>query len=288
MNTYILYHASCYDGFGAAWAAWKKFGDSAKYVAVQYGKPMPELSDGADIFIVDFSYPRQELLSLKARMNSLVVLDHHKTAQQDLEGLDFAIFDMDKSGAVLAWEYFHPGKPVPKLLEYVQDRDLWQWKLAQSREFSAAIQSYKMDFELWEELSWRAMVSSRRIADEGEAILRWQQQKIEAAISHAVWMKIGGHQVPVVNATQLMSEICNRLCKVYSDAAFAACYFDDKDGNRQWVLRSVGEFDVSSIAKQYGGGGHRNAAGFQTPAPIMDLTLWAWNLEKSREMNRQG
>ena len=273
MKTYVLYHASCYDGFGAAWAAWKKFGDNAEYVAVRYGKPMPELLDGSDVFIVDFSYPRQELLTLKGRMNSLVVLDHHKTAQQDLAGLDFAIFDMNKSGAVLAWEYFHPGQPVPRLLEYVQDRDLWRWKLAQSREVSAALQSYKMDFELWEELSWRAMVSSRRIADEGEAILRWQQQKIEEAISHAVWMKIGGHQVPVVNATQLMSEICNRLCEAYPDAAFAAYYFDDKDGNRQWGLRSIGEFDVSSIAKQYGGGGHRNAAGFQTSAPAVDLSL---------------
>lgn len=267
MNTYIFYHASCYDGFGAAWAAWKKCGDDAKYVAVQYGKPMPELPDGADVFIVDFSYPRQELLALKARMNSLVVLDHHKTAQQDLAGLDFAIFDMNKSGAVLAWEYFHPGQPVPKLLEYVQDRDLWQWKLAQSREVSAALQSYRMDFELWEGM----MSQTLTLADEGEAILRWQQQKIEAAISHAVWMKIGGYRVPVVNATQLMSEICHRLCEAYPDAAFAAYYFDDKDGNRQWGLRSVGEFDVSAIAKRYGGGGHRNAAGFKTLAPVVDL-----------------
>lgn len=284
MNTYILYHASCYDGFGAAWAAWKKFGDDAKYVAVHYGKPMPKLPDESDIFIVDFSYPRQELLALKARMNNLVVLDHHKTAQQDLAGLDFAIFDMNKSGAVLAWEYFHPGQAVPKLLEYVQDRDLWRWKLAQSREVSAALQSYRMDFELWEGM----MNQSLALANEGSAILRWQQQKIEAAISHAAWMKIGGYQVPVVNATQLMSEICNRLCEAYPDAAFAAYYFDDKDGNRQWGLRSVGAFDVSAVAKRYGGGGHRNAAGFQTPAPAMDLSLWAWNLEKSREMNRQG
>ena len=270
MNTYILYHASCYDGFGAAWAAWRKFGDDAKYIPVHYGKPMPELPDGSDVFIVDFSYPRQELLALKARMNSLVVLDHHKTAQQDLAGLDFAIFDMDKPGAVLAWKYFHPAKPVPKLLEYVQDRDLWRWNLAQSREFSAALQSYKMDFELWENM----MNKTLSLIDEGEAILRWQQQKIDVAVNHARLIDIAGYQVPVINATQLMSEICHALCDKYPDAPFSAYYFDDKDGNRQWGLRSVGEFDVSAVAKLFGGGGHRNAAGFQTPSPDSNLDGW--------------
>lgn len=116
MKNIVLYHGNCFDGIASAWAAWKKFGDNAKYVPVTYpNDKLPVLLLDTDIeavYIVDFSFKRDLLLALKERVNKLVVLDHHKTAEADLKRLDFCIFDMEKSGARLTWEYFHYPKHV--------------------------------------------------------------------------------------------------------------------------------------------------------------------------------
>ena len=261
---HILFHAQCADGFGGAFAAWKALGDGAEYVPVQYGDPAPDLPADAPLTLVDFSYDRETILALAERHPSIVVLDHHKTAQEALTGLDFAVFDMDKSGAVLAWEHFHPGRRVPSLLEYVQDRDLWRFALPMSREVSAAIWSYPMDFEVW------GSFHVARLAREGETILRYMEQQAAMICSQAFLDEIGGYGVPVVNATSLWSEVGEELLRLHPDAPFAASYYDTGSGVRKWSLRSVGDFDVSAVAKQFGGGGHRNAAGFVTarsPSP---------------------
>ena len=150
---YVLYHASCADGFGAAYAAWKKLGSQAKYIPVSYHEYLPDMRENSEVYILDLSYPRDVLIDLNARMKKVIVLDHHKTAQENLRGLVFAKFDMEKSGAVLAWEYFHPDKEVPILLEYVQDRDLWQWNLLNSQEVNDLIWSYDRTFEEWQKLA---------------------------------------------------------------------------------------------------------------------------------------
>ena len=139
----VLYHAECMDGFGSAWALWKRFPD-ARYVAVKHGFPPPDGLQNQHVVMVDFSYPRAAILQLAEHTASLHILDHHITAQASLADLPFAYFDMNRSGAVLAWEWAH-GQTVPWLLQYVQDKDLWQWHLPFSREISAALASYPFD-----------------------------------------------------------------------------------------------------------------------------------------------
>src|SRR4051812_24188799 len=116
MNTAVLYHGGCADGFGAAYAAWKKFGADAAYTAAHYGAHLPDLENYNHIYVLDFSYPRDVLEAWRQDGKAVQVIDHHRTAQEALAGLDYAIFDMDKSGAVLAWEFFHPAEAVPQLL----------------------------------------------------------------------------------------------------------------------------------------------------------------------------
>ena len=132
----FLYHANCNDGSGAALAAWMRFGDEGhEYIPVQYGAPPPEIAKGESVCILDFSYSREVLREMAKTANSILVLDHHKTAQEALsEPFDKELnisteFDMSKSGAVLTWEKFHPGKPLPELFAYLQDRDLWRFEL---------------------------------------------------------------------------------------------------------------------------------------------------------------
>src|SRR5580692_9183886 len=159
MTRYVLYHASCADGFGAALAAWLKFRNTAEYIPVQYGNPFPDIVTGpeTEVYILDFSYPTGKIEDLVTSHDRVVVLDHHATARTELESMmeeynqdPYLIkFDMNKSGAVMAWEYFHPGSLIPDLFRYLQDRDLWQWKLPASREVSDAVRSYPFDFNIW-------------------------------------------------------------------------------------------------------------------------------------------
>lgn len=270
MDTLILYHKNCADGLGAALAVdlwlWEQ-ARQADFRTVQYGDPAPDVT-GLDVYIVDFSFPRDDLLRMHSQAKSLVVIDHHKTAQAQLSDLPFCIFDMDKAGCVLTWEYLFPTTPVPLLFQYLQDRDLWTWQLPQSREVSAALRSYPPFLSVWKDFLSDAGVE--RLKGEGVAILRYQQREIEAVKFRPVErFTIGGYNVPCVNSTHLISEIGNELAQ---GEPFAAIYFDTGDGKRVFSLRSTDDgVDVSEIAKQYGGGGHRNAAGFWIRKPAVML-----------------
>jgi uncharacterized protein len=267
---YVLYHSNCYDGFGAAYAAWKALGDSAKYIPVSYGYPPPEMLDGEVVYIVDFSYPKDVMLSLCEKYH-VVVLDHHKTAQANFEGLSHpnltAVFDMDKSGAMLSWEYFHryPAEapsdiglpvPAPMLIQHIQDRDLWLFKLDGSAKIHKALVSYPMDFKLWDSFD----VEQLKI--EGETCERLYTSLVDNICKKPWNMLIGGVLVPVVNTSIAWSEVGDTLVKKNPEAPFVASFTQFED-QIMFSLRSRSEFDVSEIAKKYGGGGHKNAAGFK-------------------------
>lgn len=267
MSALCLYHKSCTDGLGAAHAVreWLREKDTlrgAKFQTIQYGDPAPDVT-GLDVFIVDFSFAREDLLRMHEQAKSLIVIDHHKTAQAALAGLDFCIFDMDKAGCILTWEYLFPKTPPPELFYYLQDRDLWIWELPQSKEVSAALRSYKPFLDVWDEFMTPSGLN--KLKAEGVAILRYQEQQISMATSQPAQMvEIGGYTVPCVNCTHLISELGNELAK---GNPFAALYFDTAD-KRVFSLRSTDEgVDVAEIAKLYGGGGHRNAAGFTVAKP---------------------
>jgi len=258
MGVLVLYHAFCADGFGAAWAAWRRLGGEASYVPVQHGVPPPEIPSGSEVYILDFAYSRAEIEAIHGRASSLRVIDHHRTAEEELRGLDYAIFDNEKSGAVLSWEFFHPGEPVPEILRYVMDRDLWLHRLPRSREVFAGLSSYPMDFEVWTALD------SAKLAEEGAIVLRYQGELVALLCSSARMEDLAGYRVPVVNAPVLGSEVGEKLLKRYPEAPFVAIYFDRGDGKRQWSLRSREDFDVAAIARLFQNGGHRQAAGFES------------------------
>lgn len=262
---YVLYHGNCYDGFGAAWAAREWAGPDGVFIPCLYGNPIPEIEAGSDVAIVDFSFPRDVLFKLDQHVNSLIVLDHHKTAQADLAGLPFAYFEMEMSGAMMSWNHFHPESEAPLLIEYIQDRDLWRFSLPESRQVHAALRSYPFDFEVWDRLE------IDNLRKEGEILLRAADQQVQRMCDGGVVFQdfklAGVNKIPCVNATVHFSEVGDELCKRYPLAPFAAYYLDRGDGKRQFGLYSHGDFDVSAVAKVYAGGGHKNAAGFVTGAP---------------------
>lgn len=278
-ETFVFYHGNCIDGFGAAVVAHKVLGDqNVTYIPCTYGDekvdPLKKAFGLAkkkvdpkkvSVVLVDFTYPKETLLSMKSRCAELTVLDHHHSAQKDLEGLDFCIFDMEKSGAMLAWEYWFPHQASPQLIKYIQDRDLWQFKLPGSEEVTAALRSQPRTFEVWQTLLDDGHQAIEDLKKEGSVILTHQNQMVDIMCQEVSWQEIGDCIVPVVNASVYFSEVANRLCNLYPTTPFAA-YFYDRPNTRQYGLRSLkGKADVSQIAKLYGGGGHIHAAGFNLP-----------------------
>ena len=263
MKTYIIYHDNCSDGFCAAWVARKAYPD-AEFLPYWYGKKIPSNLEGSRVFVLDFSFPRQDIEVLLSKTD-LTLLDHHKTALENLSGLDPSriILDMNKSGGRLTWDYFFPGKPAPWLVDYTEDRDLWKFTLQESRAVSAGIKSYPYDFVLWD--SWTAGdnydLGWKMLAQEGRPILRYQDEIIKTAVANAVEFELADYKILAVNSTVLVSEIAGELAK---GRPFGAVYFVRADSKTQWSLRSdENGVDVSEIAKAYGGGGHKHAAGFE-------------------------
>jgi uncharacterized protein len=250
----VLYHAECSDGFGAAWAIWKRF-PAARFVPVKHGHPPPEGLHSQRVVIVDFSYARPILEALAAETKALLVLDHHITAEQALAGLPYTYFDQSKSGAVLAWEWAH-GNAAPWLLNYIQDKDLWKWALPGSREINAALASYPFDFKLWDEFS------QSTLEQEGRAILRYEQELVGKLSAQAVLVEFQGQVVPSVHSAILTSQIGERLSPHHPFCVI----WHDRDGRRFFSMRSREDgSDVGAIAASFGGGGHTHAAGFSVP-----------------------
>lgn len=261
----VIYHANCDDGFGAAWAARRGFGETdVVFIPAKYGGAPPEV-EGHDVFIADFSYPREVLWEMFNKAASIVVLDHHKTAEANLQDLSFCTFDMNRSGARMAWDHLFPGGTPPKLIQYIEDRDLWRFALPDSKAITAWIRSYPRDFESWDELSSRLDdIDEFNVAvQDGYAVLRSQRMQIERLCENARRGVIGGHDVPILCSPLYQSELGHELAK---GEAFAAVWTFTSDGGRAWSLRSNDQgVDVSEIAKKCGGGGHARAAGFRTP-----------------------
>lgn len=295
-KTMCIYHGNCADGFGAAWVVRKALGPGVEFVAGVYGQEPPGVA-GKDVILVDFSYKYDVLAELANQANSIIVLDHHKSAAEDLTRFEpfhagiekdtrrddgspllgwksahdmarsqngpaiACCFDMNRSGAMLAWDHFFPGQEPPQLLRHIEDRDLWLFKLEGTREIQANLFSYPYDFEVWDRLMATDVLS---LVSDGAAIERKHHKDVAELVGVTKRrLMIGGFDVPAANLPYTLTSDAGHL--MAQGEPFAACYWDTPTG-RVFSLRSTDEgMDVSEIASQYGGGGHRNASGFRVP-----------------------
>jgi len=268
--TMCIYHANCADGFGAALAVWMRFGNSVEFIPASYGEIPPNCA-GHDVLLVDFSYKLPVLEQIIDQAKSVTILDHHKTAEADIQplldaGRVYGEFDMARSGAAIAWDWCFPDEDRPRLIEYIQDRDLWQFNLEGTREISAALFSYDYEFEVWKNiLTAMEDDEGREFFFQVGKVLRRKYNKDLDGILKATKrrMLICGYSVPVANVPYMFaSDAGNRMAE---GELFSASYFDTQDG-RKFSLRSKDTgLDVSEIAKRFGGGGHARAAGFMMP-----------------------
>lgn len=258
-TTLVIYHAECSDGFGAAWSAWKLLGNKAEYFSARHGFPPPDVK-GKHVVIADFSYDRETTLKLIDDSQSLVILDHHKTAYEMLKGIPNLYYDNNHSGAILSWNYFHPDKDPPKFLKYIEDRDLWKFSMPYSKEFSSAFDMVPWEFDEFDNFLDDSVVDDA--ITRGKYILAYEKTVINKIAQHAVVRSWRGKKVYVVNASHWMAEIGAKLSP---DCDFVVIwYFSHENQQYKISFRSFyDDVDVSEVAKSYGGGGHAKAAGCQ-------------------------
>ncbi len=281
MNTILVIYDSDPDGFGSAYAAWKKFGDEADYLEVTHGSDMPEDAyDYAVVYILDLSFPAADIEALMDT-TEVVIIDHHPSAQTELAHLGFE-FDTTRAACVQAWEYFHDTEP-PLLLEYVADRDTWKWELPHSEAINNFIFIQDNTFESWDRARHQiAFYPGFNDAIElGEAVQKHKDRLVDQMVENVTfsWYGISDNKViPYVQAPVLNSEVGHRLLEMYPAAPFSLTSMDLPSGERKYSMRSEDHrADVGEIARKNGGGGHRNAAGFKVPFE----RLWATRGEEA-------
>jgi len=259
----VLYHKDCRDGFGAAWAAWRKFGERAEYIGVNHDEPPPKNLKGKNVYLLDFVYPLETTKKLLEVVRLLTAIDHHISVEKSTKLSHRYLYDIKHSGAVLAWKYFHPDKKIPVLLKYIEDIDIWKMTMPHTREFMASLETYGLDFFLWNKIArnWESPGGRKRYLGEGTAILKYQGRLIKGAMKDAEEVRFLGHRALAVNFTlKLNSEIGDAMRKKGFPLGII---WQRRAGKLIVSLRSTSKIDSSKIALRFGGGGHRRAAAFR-------------------------
>ena len=281
-----IWHKGCVDGFTSAWIVWRYFNGHVEFHEGVYDEPPPDV-EGRNVLIVDFSYPASVMTRLEDKAQAILILDHHKTAEAALrpwikplpmltpslptEGC-VAHFDMARSGAGMTWDYFYGSVHQlarPRLVNHVEDRDLWKFQILGTREIGAVLYSHPFDFNVWESLALEMEddANYNALQVQGHAIDRAHLKHCHQLIKETRrTIRIGGRRFTVCNAPYFMASDIGNILSTGGDGV-GGTYYDHANGKRIFSLRSAGEVDVSEIARLYGGGGHRAAAGFTAPFP---------------------
>lgn len=267
----IIYHANCNDGLTAAWAAYRQVSMHAKSVELapyKHGQIRPSVK-GKVVYILDFSFGRNDMLNMHQDAERLILLDHHASAYEKLNDLDFCIFDMNKSGAGMAWDYFHPGQDRPGLVTHTEKYDLFLHEpYDKTDEYIAYAEMHIKDINMLENIFTLYDFDLKELLEDelyevGRSYLMARKVKVDRLLKNVVYMDINGREVPVVNTSMYINEVCVELTKTHP---IAGCFYMLPDGNFKFSLRSSSAWEetVNEIAESFGGGGHPDAAGFTT------------------------
>lgn len=269
----VLMHGQCMDGLVAGYMAWRLMRGRADYQAVRYGEPAPA-PEGRAVYILDFSYPVAELVQMALNAKYVVVLDHHKTAVEDLERAQAAgelpenlklRLDVNYAGCRLAGEFFGNINGAEWIVNYVEDRDLWKFVLPDSREVNAflAAQCMGRSFEeACEQLEQVRGMPMKMVVGYGTGAQMQIDCYARQVAAEAKRVTFAGYaQIPLVN---LPKPCTSEVLHVLTPRALFAVGWRQEGRNMVFSLRSA-DFDVAELARTYGGGGHKHAAGFTLP-----------------------
>ena len=268
----VLYHGRCADGFAAALAAWRFYGGQVECLGLTHGQvdtvdDLPSLQ-GRAVYVLDFAFAPDLLAAIDARAARLVLLDHHKSAAEQLEGFACRCgglhFDMGKSGARLAWEFFHRDAPLPALVRHVEDRDLWAWQYPDTAGYVAALDMEPFDFARWQQIADFTPAETAAFVARGQAMDEKFRHLAQDVAGGAQPLVFNGEAGLMVNAPGAFHSLVGELLSRQS-GTFALMWVVGKDGQVKVGLRSQRGYDCSPLAVSMGGGGHAQACGFRLP-----------------------
>jgi uncharacterized protein len=273
----VIYHGGgCPDGFAAALAAWLFFDGRGDYLAIDHGDlkstaELPTLA-GRNVYVLDFSFDEPFMQALDAQAAQLIVLDHHKSAQDKLAHFRCRCgvlhFDLKKSGARLAWEYFLPDHPLPALVRFVEDRDLWAWKVDGSASFLAALDVEKQNFARWHAIAQFTPAQVQAYVERGRAMDEKFLHLADGIAEGAKPVVFNGVRGLMANAPNVFhSQLGNMLSQ--KSGTFALLWSIHKSGAIKVGLRSQPGFDCIPMAQSMGGGGHPQASAFRMDAGLL-------------------
>lgn len=262
----VIYHAHCPDGMASAWCAWKKFGESATYLPCSDRKNPPEGLIDKEVYILDFSYPREVLKDLDQKNKKLVILDHHISTKDDVLSVQGGVFNIEKSGAGLSWEYFCGGE-MPKLLVHIQSKDIGL-KLDEDTELSERVIATPFTFQDYEEIITKFEHDAEKVIQEGKIINLFTKQIFDMVLEDYEMITFEGHTMPSINITLPLTTKSQALTLLYRKIPPIAMAYRYENGFWKISLRSDGSVDCSALASKYGGGGHKGSAGFAVSAEL--------------------
>jgi oligoribonuclease NrnB/cAMP/cGMP phosphodiesterase (DHH superfamily) len=258
----VIYHGNCPDGFGAAWAAWTKFKNKAAYLPAKDRLALPCEIKNKEVYVLDYTYEPALMKKLIEDNIRVTAIDHHISQEVGTKMTQNYSYDLKHSAAPLTWSYFHPKKKVPMLLKYVEDRDLWNWKVPYSEEILTLVDLSPFDFKVWNKIA-NDLDNTAKLKiykKNGALLLKFQRALIEKLLPSAELVMFDGKKVWALNAPYYFSSDLGHELAMRTKSF--AIIWSESAGRIRVSLRAASNIDVSKIAQKYGGGGHKAASGF--------------------------
>jgi len=290
----VAYHDHCIDGYTSAWVANTALEAQGLHVVLlpmSYNEEsnqqlLGELSKVYYIalYVVDFSLSIGTLVAIDRLYPKLAttILDHHKTAFEkyapateinsqayfvgEAAGADI-ILKNNFCGASLCWNYFHPDTTVPQLITHVEDYDLWLFRFGDTTRYvNKYLVEQEKNMKSWDRIATRMETAGgfSKTLEIGKVLQDIHNKHVAEVAELAVPMELCGYKGLAVECFSELTSDVGHMLATESGTFGAMCILDFEAKKIKWSLRSNGDFDVSEIAKYYGGGGHKNAAGFET------------------------
>jgi len=262
----VIYHGDCPDGFGGAWAAWKKFGNRAAYIPARDRNAPPCQLKNKEVYLIDYTYEPGVVKKLVRNNVRVTAIDHHVSQEAAIKLTDRYSYDVRHSGAVLAWKYFHSDEKTPMLLRCIENGDIWKWNVPHSRALLMLIELTPFDFKTWSRLAKELENPHTRAAyiKKGALLLLYHRSLWEKLLPNAELVKFDGKKIFALNCSRYFADDIGHALAARTSSF--SLLWSESGGKINVSLRSNGKIDVAKIAKKYGGGGHKRASGFELDA----------------------
>jgi oligoribonuclease NrnB/cAMP/cGMP phosphodiesterase (DHH superfamily) len=247
-----------------------------------FKKKKINLSNYRQVVVLDLNIGLDKTISLyKKFKENLIWIDHHKRPDKDIakelikKKIKISgIRDHKHAACFLVWKFFNKG--APEFVKYIQDMDLWTFKLENSTYFIAGLINLKekynrknikyildlLDFDNFN-------LNKPKIIDKGKIIHEHEKKHILSLIPFGKIIKFYGKKAFIINTNFFSSSFAEVLFnlknKKYKDVEIFIIWNKIYDTNKyKFSLRKRknSNTDLSLIAKEYGGGGHPAAAAF--------------------------